>query len=217
MTTLFLMRHGAIENPAAGRFIGQADVALGRDGRLQAEAWHAELRQVAFSVVWSSDLVRATETAGIVFASHAAGVRTSRQLREIHLGQWEGMPRRRVRDEQPDLWQARGKDLSGFRPPGGESFRDLQQRVVAPVTRMAAETSGHVGIVTHAGVIRVLVCHFLEMPLSHLFRIRVDYGSLNIVSHSPERIEVCALNLKPSRYSRLGGGKIGGPHDPAHV
>lgn len=214
---LFLMRHGAIENPAAGRFIGQAEVALGRDGRLQAEAWHDELKLIEFAAMWSSDLARAAETAAIVFDGHAAAVRISRELREIHLGRWEGVPRRRVRDERPELWQARGKDLAGFRPPGGESFRDLQQRVVPPVTRMAAETPGNICIVTHAGVIRVLICHFLDMPLSNLFRIRVDYGSLSIVSHSPERIEVCALNLKPSRHNRLGGGEIGGPYDPAQV
>lgn len=217
MTMLFLMRHGAIEHPEAGRFIGQADVALGRDGRLQAEAWQDEFKSIEFTAVWSSDLSRAAETAAIVFAGHAAGVRISRELREIHLGRWEGVPRRRVRDERPELWQARGRDLAGFRPPGGESFRDLQQRVVPPVTRMAAETRGNVCIVTHAGVIRVLICRFLDMPLSNLFRIRVDYGSLSIVSRSPERIEVIALNLKPSRHNRSGGGEIGGPYDPAQV
>ncbi|MFZ0134944.1 MAG: histidine phosphatase family protein [Desulfobacterales bacterium] len=217
MTMLFLMRHGAIEHPEAGRFIGQTDVALGRNGRLQAEAWQDEFKSIEFTAVWSSDLSRAAETAAIVFAGHAAAVRTSRELREIHLGQWEGVPRRRVRDERPDLWETRGKDLAGFRPPGGESFRDLQRRVVLPVTRMADETPGNVCIVTHAGVIRVLICHFLDMPLSNLFRIRVDYGSLSIVSLSLERIEVCTLNLKPSRHSPSGGGNIGGLHDPAQV
>ncbi len=217
MTMLFLMRHGTIENPEEGRFIGQTDVALGGDGRRQAEAWHDDFKHVKFDAVWSSDLARAAETAAIVFAGHAAGVRTSRELREIHLGRWEGLPRRRVRDERPDLWQARGKDLAGFRPPGGESFRDLQQRVVLPVARMADETPGNVCIVTHAGVIRVLICRFLDMPLPNLFRIRVDYGSLSIVSRSPEHIEVCAFNLKPSRPSRSGGGEIGGPYDPAQI
>jgi broad specificity phosphatase PhoE len=85
------------------------------------------------------------------------------------------------------------------------------------VTRIAAETPGDACIVTHAGVIRVLICYFLLMPLSNLFRIRLDYGSLSIVSYSPERVEVCALNLRPPHHSCSLGGEIGGQHDPAQV
>ena len=47
-------------------------------------------------------------------------------------------------------------DLADFRPPGGESFRDLQQRVLPQIARIAEETAGTACIVTHAGVIRVL-------------------------------------------------------------
>ena len=132
-------------------------------------------------------------------------------LREIQLGEWDGLPRDRVRQSHPDLWRARGEDLAGFRPPGGESFRDVQERVVPRVTRIAAETPGDACIVTHAGVIRVLICHVLQMPLTNLFRIRLDYGSVSIISYSPERVEVCALNLRPSNLIRSPGGEIGGP------
>jgi probable phosphoglycerate mutase len=72
-------------------------------------------------------------------------------------------------------------------------------------------------VVTHAGVIRVLICHMLQMPLSNLFRIRLDYGSLSIISYSSERVEVCALNLRPSNLNCSPGREIGGQHDPAQV
>ena len=217
MTLLYLLRHGAIDWPKADCFIGQTDAPLSAEGRRQAGAWRSELHKLEFTAVWASDLTRATETAGIIFAGRAAGVRTCRELREIKLGEWDGLPRDRVRQSHPDLWRARGEDLADFRPPGGESFRDLQQRVVPRVTRIAAETPGDACIVTHAGVIRVLICHVLQMPLTNLFRIRLDYGSLSIVSYSPERVEVCALNLRPPNLIRSPGGEIGGPHDPAQV
>jgi broad specificity phosphatase PhoE len=216
MTTLYLLRHGAIDQSEADCFIGQTDPPLSLEGRLQARSWRKELQNAAFTSVWSSDLKRATETAGIIFDDRVICVKSSRELREIHLGEWDGVPRGHVKNCQPDLWHTRGRDLAGFRPPGGESFRDLQERVVLQAIRIAAQTSGKVCIVTHAGVIRVLICHFLKMPLSNLFRLRLDYGSLSIVSYRPERVEMCAFNLKPSNYSPPGG-EFGDQHDPAQV
>ncbi|MBI5581006.1 MAG: alpha-ribazole phosphatase [Deltaproteobacteria bacterium] len=217
MTLLYLLRHGAIDWPEADCFIGQTDAPLSAEGRRQAGACRSELRNLEFTAVWSSDLTRATETAGIIFAGCAASIRTCRELREIQLGEWDGQPRGRVRESHPDHWRARGEDLADFRPPGGESFRDLQQRVVPQIARIAEETQGTACIVTHAGVIRVLICHMLQIPLSNIFRIRLDYGCVSIVAYSPGRVEVCALNLRPSNLSCSPGGEIGGPHDPAQV
>jgi len=200
MTLLYLLRHGEIEWPEADGFIGQTDAPLSAQGRRQAHAWNHELRTIAFTGIWSSDLRRATETAAVVFADSNLVVRSCEGLREIHLGEWDGLPRRRVRERHPDLWHARGKDLAGFRPPGGESFSDLQDRVLRFVQPIAAEATGPVCLVTHAGVIRVLMCHCLQMPLSSLFRIRLDYGGMSIVAYELDRVEVCALNLKPPSF-----------------
>ncbi len=197
MTLLYLLRHGEIEWPEPDGFIGQTDAPLSAQGRRQARAWNHDLRLIEFSGLWSSDLKRAAETAAIVFAGRSEGVRRCRELRELHLGEWDGLPRSCVRERHPDLWQARGQDLAGFRPPGGESFSDLQERVVRCVQQIAAAATGPVCLVTHAGVLRVLMCHGLQMPLSNLFRIRLDYGSLSMAAYEPNRFEVCALNLKP--------------------
>lgn len=217
MTTLYLLRHGEIEWPEPASFIGHSDAPLSARGRRQAQAWRHELRSVAFAGLWSSDLRRAAETAAIVFADRAESVRSCSGLREIGLGEWDGLPRRRVRERHPGLWLARGQDLAGFRPPGGESFSDLQGRVLACVQSIAAEAAGPVCLVTHAGVIRVLICHGLQMPLANLFRIRLDYGSLSMAVHAPDRFELCALNLKPPTCGGSAREPMGGPHDPAQV
>lgn len=205
MSLLYLMRHGAIDWPEPECFMGQTNPPLSPEGRMQAKGWRNAFRTIELAGVWTSDLARAAEFAGILFNGRAGGVRTCRELREIHLGAWDGLPRRRVRENHPALWSARGADLAGFRPPGGESFADLEQRVLPHITRIVEETQGAVCIVTHAGVIRVLICRLLHAPLANLFRIRVDYGSLSIVSYSPERIEVCALNLSPPTLQVLPG------------
>jgi probable phosphoglycerate mutase len=217
MTIFYLFRHGAIGRSEAERFIGQTDSPLGPEGRLQACCWRNKLQNVGFTAAWSSDLARAAATAAIIFGGRDLPVRTTRNLREIHLGEWEGLPRHQVKERHPDLWKDRGRDLADFRPTGGESFRDVQKRAVSEVMRISAEASGNVGIVTHAGVIRVLICHFLQVPLSNLFRIRIDYGSLSIVSCTLERVEVWALNHVPDENNHPTAGVIGGQRDFTQV
>lgn len=215
MTVLYLLRHGAIDWPEADAFIGQTDPLLSAEGRRQVLAWRNPLRQAGFSAVWSSDLKRCAETASLIFADGQAEIRFSSGLREIHLGAWDGIPRRRIREGHPDLWEARGRDLGGFRPPGGESFRDLQQRVVSQVGRLVSKGSGLVCIVTHAGVIRVLICHCLRISLANLFRIRLDPARLSVVSMTSGRVELLGLNLPAPGSGGLPGRPPAGTAGPS--
>lgn len=205
MTTFYLIRHGAIDWPDPASFIGQTDAPLSVEGRLQAGAWHSTLLDKTFAGVWTSDLARARETAAIMFTGRAVAIESSPALREIRLGEWEGLSRELLREQNPGLWSARGSDLPNFRPPGGESFQDLKERAMPCIERIAARTPGSVCCVMHAGVIRVLLCHALQVPLSQMFRFRLDYGSLSILSYSSKRIELCALNL---RAPRPGGSRL---------
>jgi probable phosphoglycerate mutase len=215
MTVLYLLRHGAIDWPESDAFIGQTDPPLSEEGRRQALDWRNPLRQAGFSAVWSSDLNRCAETAALVFGGGQAQIRFLPGLREIRLGAWDGIPRRRIREGHPDLWEARGRDLGGFRPPGGESFRDLQQRVVSQVGSLVAEDPGPVCIVTHAGVIRVLICHCLGISLANLFRIRLDLARLSVVAMAPDRVEVLGLNLPVPGSGGLPGRRPTGAAGPS--
>jgi alpha-ribazole phosphatase len=197
-TMLFLMRHGAIEAAKEKRFIGQIDPPLSSDGRKQSEWQGRQLTKVSFSKVWCSDLKRAYETAAIVCRERGFEMMQAPELREINLGQWDGMAMSQVREQFPDLWQARGEDIGHFRPPGAESFTDLQQRVVPFIRRIATQSTGNTLIVTHAGVIRVLLCQVLEIPLSHLFRIHLDYGGITLIKDINGMSQVKAVNLYPA-------------------
>jgi alpha-ribazole phosphatase len=196
-TLLFLMRHGAIKAAKEKRFVGQIDPPLGPDGRQQSERLGLQLRDISFSRVWCSDLKRAYETAAIVCRDRGLEIQPAPELREINLGQWDGMAMSQIREQFPDLWQARGEDIGDFRPPGAESFADLQQRVVPFIRRIAAESAGNTLIVTHAGVIRVLLCQVLGMPLSHLFRIHLDCGGITLIQDINGMSRVKAVNFFP--------------------
>jgi len=192
---LYLMRHGAIEATEEKRFIGQIDPPLSPAGRKQAERQARQLMDISFSGIWCSDLKRAYETAAIVSRGRGLALLSAPELREINLGQWDGMAMKQIREQFPDFWRLRGEDIVHFRPPGAESFADLQQRVVPFIRHIAAQSAGNTLIITHAGVIRVLLCHVLQMPLSHLFRLYLDYGGITLIKDINGMSQVRAVNL----------------------
>ncbi len=205
MTTLLLVRHGATQMEGPRRFIGQVDPPLGEHGRQQADQTGQMLAGLNLVGIFSSDLVRAWQTAEYISRFHALAVTPLPELREIALGAWDGLSMRQVKTEQQRAWQDRGKNFAGFRPPGGESFGDLQRRVVPALTGLAARVTGKLLLVTHAGVIRVFLCHVLGRPLQALFDYKLDYGALTRIDLSDGHWRLKGLNLSPESFcTRMG-------------
>ncbi len=194
---IYLIRHGVIEGAGERRFIGQTDPPLSEAGRHIARQWKEILACIEFEAVFCSDLQRAEETARIIAGDKHTAVRPMSKLREIHLGQWEGLPMAHVRRQFPEKWQRRGEDISNYKPPGGECFEDLHNRVVPAVEAVVAQLKGHGLIVAHAGVNRLVLCHVLGMPVSNLFRLRQDYGALNIIDYGRNPSQVLGVNILP--------------------
>lgn len=196
--TVYLLRHGDTRTDAVGRYIGRTDVPLSETGRQQARWWKKKLASRSFSRVICSDLGRTRETAGIIAGDRNVAVETCPELREIDLGEWDGLPRDEVRRLFPVEYEKRGLNPAGFRPENGESFFDVSCRVVPAfekIIRSSAE--GNILMVGHAGVNRVILCHLLEMPLSNLFRLGQDFGCLNLISFADGMGCVRSLNLQP--------------------
>jgi len=193
---VFLLRHGLTDG-GDRRFVGQSDSPLTGYGRRQIEAWRRWMGPVSLTTIASSDLGRARETAAILATGRSVTPRVLTELREIHLGAWEGKSFDEIRTQQPEAFAQRGADLAGFRPPGGESFSDLQRRVMPAFRRLAAENRERLVIVGHAGVNRVILCHLLGLPLQHLFRLGQAAGALNILLPRPDGWRIEAVNLRP--------------------
>lgn len=142
---LTLVRHGATDLSDAGRFSGWTDVALNERGRAQALALRDRLSS-DYDGIWSSDLLRATETAAIASVIAAPDHR----LRELDFGELEGT-----------TWDGCAPDVrrsllafDSFEAPGGESTRQLGDRVDEFVASL--EPGRHL-LFTHGGVIRALL------------------------------------------------------------
>jgi probable phosphoglycerate mutase len=144
-TRLWLVRHGATDWSEAGRFNGWTDVPLNELGRRQSERLREHLSATDYDGIWSSDLVRATETARLAAGSAVP----DRRLREIDFGALEGL----TWAQCPAPAQEALIAFEGFQAPGGESVRHLSDRVLEFVDGLSPGT--HL-VFTHGGVIRVL-------------------------------------------------------------
>ncbi len=177
---LFLLRHGQIEGHGTRRFIGQSDITLDATGRTQAQAWQAPLASIQFGQVYTSALVRCRETAALACPDSTPIV--ERRLNEIHLGDWEGHSFANLKSRSPDLFEQRGKAIYSFRPPNGESFEDLFNRVF-PFFNALPKNSPTL-VVTHAGVIRVMLCFWAGEKMENLLDFKTRYGQLFILTSS---------------------------------
>ena len=193
--TIFLMRHGQTDSSGPERYIGRTDIPLDATGREQARQWAGRFSEKPPARIISSNLTRSIETASIIASACGTPMEEIAAFSEIDLGQWEGRTLEEIRTNHPAEFAERGKDLAGYRPPGGESFGDLQGRCLPVFNELVEQTQGDLLIVGHAGVNRVLLCHILEMPLSHLFWLAQAYGCLNILTRRRDEWFLTGLNL----------------------
>ncbi len=131
---LVLWRHGQTTYNAEHRFQGQRDVPLNAVGRAQARRAARHLATLSPAQIWSSDLVRASETAAALGKLTGLEVRLDKDLRERHGGAWEGLTTEEIRQRYPD-------DLAAWQPPGGETSEYVAERTAAALTRIADQSS----------------------------------------------------------------------------
>ena len=202
-TTVYLMRHGDIRQDNVKRYIGQADIALNALGRAQAMSWRKELAGIPLRRIYCSDLSRSHETACIIAEGRTAPVQPLSKLREINLGAWDGQAIDNVRSLYMGEYEKRGADMVYYRPPAGECFADVAARVIPLFEEIVRNSSGNLLIVGHAGVNKVILCHILGMPLENLFRLRQDYGCLNVIDCGRDNTRLREINLDSLAVRRV--------------
>jgi broad specificity phosphatase PhoE len=154
-----LARHGETnDNVEPIRFQGFTDTPLNDTGRRQAGELAHRLSHRSFVSLWSSDLIRARETAEIVGAAIGLQPRLDPRLREAARGRWEGRRFIDVERDEPELYAAWRRAGAEFRFPGGESLLEQQQRVTASLDDVERGGELPALVVCHGGSIRVVLC-----------------------------------------------------------
>jgi broad specificity phosphatase PhoE len=155
---LFLVRHGETLWNAERRFQGQTDIPLSARGRAQAAAIATALSSIPFSHGYASDLQRAVETAEAIVADRALAVETDVRLREFDFGAWEGLTWKEIISRWPEYNHRLPTQPGHYEPVAGERFEHVVTRVRAFLDNLHGRSaSGHVLIVTHAGVLHAMM------------------------------------------------------------
>ena len=185
-TTLIFVRHGESEANGNGFFAGQSDIALSQRGAQQAELTARFIREnFQVDAVYSSDLQRASGTAAPIARECGKELITTEQLREIFAGQWQGLCFDRLQVEHADTYGVWLRDIGNAHPAGGESVKDLSERIWNAVEEIANREQGKtVVIVTHATPIRALLCKLKGFGLSEMKNVPwVSNASVSVVRY----------------------------------
>jgi len=157
---LILVRHGATAYNAQRRFQGQSDVPLSDEGLAQAARLAARLRDEPVDRIYTSDLLRARQTAAAIAVTHRIEPITDTRLREFAFGAWEGLTWAEILAERPHLSEANWHHAQLYAPEGGENFDSVCARVRSFFDEVAAQRLNDVVVVTHAGALHALLSVF---------------------------------------------------------
>lgn len=186
-TRIDLLRHG--ETRAGSVYLGRTDAPLSEHGfRQMAEAlpdaphYHAAL---------GSPLARCAEFATDYAQQHGLPLHYDARFREMDFGAWDGRSAAEIAAADPGALENFWRDPVAFTPPQAEPLLSFQARVLAAWRELPARYPGqHVLLITHGGVMRIILCHLQRRPLSELLSLAVPHAALHRITvwHEPRQI-----------------------------
>lgn len=174
-TQLDFLRHG---EPVGGRrYRGQTDDPLSDKGWAQMRAAIAGERP--WTAIVSSPLTRCAAFARWLADESGLPLDFDDRLKEVGFGVWEGKTADELSHDDPDCVFEFKRDPVGRRPRGAERLEDFHARAVAAYEDILdRHAGGHVLVVAHAGVMRMVICHVLGLPAARAYRINVASAGL---------------------------------------
>jgi probable phosphomutase (TIGR03848 family) len=212
MTTILLIRHGEnsmVGKRLAGRLPG---VHLNENGKKQAEQLAQLLCNAPIKAIYSSPLERAVETAEPLAQALGLPVQIAPGLVELEYGDWQGRTLKQL--SRRKLWKVVQEKPSEMQFPRGESFIAVQQRAVAEIERITAENDEKdlVACFSHGDIIRLLVAHYLGVPLDLFQRVASSTASISVIHldkngrpHVAHVNQVLSLEFKQEKPDPAGG------------
>lgn len=182
---IFLVRHTA---PAIDEGIcyGQSDLELATHYKKEIEHT-CSLLPTDVDMVFSSPLIRCQELASRISNKPIFDSR----LMELNFGDWELEPWDSINKNELDRWM---NSYIEEAPPNGESFVDLFSRVDSCFDEILSNNYSKVVIVCHAGVIRSILSHILNLKLEDTFKVKVDYGSVTCINVNNDNFQLVYSN-----------------------
>ncbi len=195
---LYLLRHGATDNNLARPPHLQGcrlDPPLAAAGWRQSEQSAAFLAARPVAAVYSSPLLRARQTAETIARPHNLELQTVEALIECNVGQWEGRSWDEIQKTEPEEYRRFTANPHEYGYRGGESLRQVEERVAPAFARLLAAHSGqHIVVVAHNVVNRVYLGQLLDVPPAKRRGVPQENCGLNVIRCEAGQARLLTLN-----------------------
>lgn len=183
---LWLIRHGETQANIDGLYSGHAPTPLTARGIEQAQNLHTLLHGVSFDLVLCSELERAQHTARLVLSDRQLPVQIIPELNEMFFGDWEMRHHRDLMQEDAENYSAWCNDWQHAIPTNGEGFQAFSQRVERFIARLSEfQHYQNILVVSHQGVLSLLIARLIGMPAEAMWHFRVDQGCWSAIDIYP--------------------------------
>jgi len=178
-TRIDLLRHG--ETRAGSVYLGRTDAPLSEHGyRQMAEALTDAPH---YDAVLSSPLARCAAFAQDYAQLHGLPLHHDARFQEMDFGAWDGRSAAEIAAADAGALENFWRDPVAFTPPQAEPLPSFQARVLAAWQELLARYPGqHVLLVTHGGVMRIILCHLQQRPLNELLSLAVPHAALHRIA-----------------------------------
>lgn len=187
MTQIILIRHGETDWNTKGRWQGQEDVPLNQRGHQQAQQVARALSKTHIDAIYTSDLIRALDTAKPLAQCTGLPIQLDSRFREIHQGEWQGLLISEIQGRYADLFKRRTDNPLEVAPPGGETVRQVWERVRQALNEIVRKHPAHtVAIVSHGFVLATARVYFENRPLKDVWEMEPLRGEILFYTAHPE-------------------------------
>jgi len=183
-TRIFLIRHGETEFNRMGVFRGRFEVELNDVGLQQARETAAALADKGIKFILTSPLKRAVVTAQVISEALGAEYQTDESFNNIDLGDWQGVPKKKVQEDYPEQWKQWTTRPEELVLPGGESVEDVRKRASGRLLEILEADRGDFALVTHRSVIKVLAADMLNVPPPYFWKFYIDNAAFSVFEYN---------------------------------
>ncbi len=194
MAKIYLIRHGESIANTQGIYQGQTyNTDLSPLGVQQVHALGQYFSGKNLEKIYTSPLIRTKKTAEQIGLATGARVVLDQQIIESNHGEWEGKSKLEIQAKWGDTLRTWNNDPEKVVFPGGESFEDLESRVLNRFSELMQD-GGDIAVTTHDNVIRVILMSVLNMSPDRFWSLRIDPAAVTIIEVKNREARVLVLN-----------------------
>ena len=199
-TIVALLRHGKTVWNEEGRIQGRRDSPLSQKGSMQVHDWGRFIGKYTIDRIIASDLGRVKETVAIIQQyCNAVPVEWQQSLREQAWGNWEGKSFQELKNEHPDELATRIRAGWDFRPPGGESRKEVLQRALPVIEDVLRSFPGkRILVVSHEGIVKSIIYHLAGRAFLPEEKKLLQKRQLHLLLGTGNTMQLGPLNVLPT-------------------